>query len=113
MACAGSNGICRLAREAVARSAGDDAERRQRLSGAAVVSALHERARHLVDRAVAAPRDDELGAGRSGLHRQLVRMSGALGQPDVRLRVQPFERARRERRRARRRSPAVPARTRD
>ena len=69
-----------IAREAVARAAGNDPQCRR---GRSRIVALHERASHFVDRAVAAPRHDEICARRRRLERELVRMAGALRQANL------------------------------
>ena len=69
MARSGRGVDAELAREAVAGSGGDDAERHV---------AERERRRDLVDRAVAAPRDHEARAARDRRLRELARVARAL-----------------------------------
>ena len=81
-----------LAREPVAGAARDNAERR-RTRRPHRLAARSARATSLI---VPSPphANDEIRARRSSLERQLVRMSGTLGQADLPLRAQPLERAR-------------------
>jgi len=77
-----------LSREPVPGSARYDPEGRRRIPA---FSALYKRAGYLINRPVAAPSDDKLGAGSRRIERELVCMPSAFGHANVARYAQPLE----------------------
>jgi hypothetical protein len=86
----------KLSGKAVTRSAGNDAESRERLVRRRFIRPLHERASDLIDRAISSPCNHNLGTRRGRFQRELVRVSSALGQLNRSLNAKPLDRSGRE-----------------